>query len=403
MKRKKSVFIVLLTLALFMSFAAGSFAAPAETLREKGGIIGIANRGLWTEYPENSLEGVLKVKETGLRFVLVDVSRTRDGVLVLLEETSAGRMLGTEEENVGALTYGEIAALPLRNRVGGRGNAFTEYTVPTLTRAVSSAKEAGLRLVLKLDVSLLDDAISLAGENAVYFITGKTADVKAAVKTHGGSVEILTEKRSNVIFDVLSFLNFMKSAGAVGVNLKTTNRYGVNFYKSTLKHFDSLQAVADTSDYETAGFREDTVKWWDDLISRGYTAVITDDPAAFGAYLRENEAARARLDALYREITGEKTLPAFGNEILSDYKKAYTDALTEAERLLADPSSSLGDMRDCYTALSSAVKNLELRFDEIEAGRAGRSVTLPRILLCAAAAAVVILVQIYFYKRRKQK
>ena len=86
---------------------------------------------------------------------------------------------------------------------------------------------------------------------------------------------------------------------------------------------------------------------------------------------------------------------------MNDYKKAYNDAVTAAETLLADSSSSLQDMRDAYTKLSAAMKDIELHYEELEAGTAGKTVTVPRILLCAAFAAAVVIVQVYFFKRRK--
>jgi len=399
----KTVTVFLLAAAIFFSFGAAAFAAenpPADFNDPKGGITGISNRGLWTEYPENSLEAILAAADTGIGYVLADVSETSDGVLVLMENSSAKRMLGTEKENVSDCTYSELASLPLKNRVGGEGNAASDCFIATLSDALSAS--SGFTLVLKFDCALTDKVISgITGEkNVILYITGKPTEVLAAAGKYAAEYNIITEKRSNIIFAVTSFIKNMSDAGVKGTALKTSNRYGVVFYESTLKKCESVRAVADTSDYVTAGYREDTVKWWDDLVSRGYSAVITDDPVAFVSYLNDNTGARQRLSQLYEEVC-KMNIPDFGADVLSDYKKAYTDAMTTTEKLLGDNSSSLQAMRDCYTSLSEAVKDIQLHYDEIENGTAGVTVTLPRIIICVIAAAVVAAVQIYFYKRRK--
>ena len=365
-----------------------------------GGITGIANRGVWSAYPENSLPALLATAETGLTHALADVSRTKDGVLVLMAADAAARMLGAQSPYVSDYTFSELSALPLRDRAGGAGNPVTEYKICTLAEALPQLAAAGITPVLKFDASLAAEVAAVPGaENCVLYFTGKTQDALAAVRAYAGTFTVLAEKRSNIIFSVLSFVKELRGAGAAGAVLKTTNRYGVNYYRSTLKKFGgTLRAAADTSDPETAGARQDCEKWWDDLISRGYDTVITDDPAGFGAYLAQNNAARARLEEAYQAAAG-MTLPALS--ALSDYRKAWTDATAQARTLLEDPSSSTQDMTDAYAALTGAAKNIETHFDELQNGTAEKTVTLPRILLCAGAAAAVIAVQIYFYKRRK--
>ncbi|MCH5197707.1 MAG: hypothetical protein J1E34_02265 [Oscillospiraceae bacterium] len=398
MKKLKLFFIVTIIAVLTCAFAVSCFAASFSD--SDGGIIGIANRGLWTEYPENSLEGILAAADTGIGYVLADVSETADGVPVLMEKKSAKRMLGTEKENVSVYSYSELAALPLKNRVGGKGNETTEYHISTLENALNAL--SGFKLVLKFDCSLTDKIVSAVDEpdNIILYITGKTKEVLSKASEYGENFNIIAEKQSNIIFSVMSFIDSMSEAGAKGAVLKTSNRYGVIFYNSTLNKCQYLRAVSDTGSPETAGYREDTVKWWDDLISRGYSAVITNDPEAFVRYIDDNNTARERLSYLYGEVQ-KMNIPDFGSSMLSDYKKAYNDSMTKASQLLEDNSSSLGDMLDCYASLSKAVKDIQMNFEEIENGTAGVTVTIPRIVICVIAAAVVIIVQIYFYKRRK--
>ncbi len=410
MKRsvRYTVFIIVLLLCAgafnVPAFAAGS--AAVQKLREPdGGIIGISNRGMWTKYPENSKEAIAAAHEAGLDLVLTDVSLTKDGVPVLLEAHSAKRMLDAEKEDVSVYTLQELQSLKLKDRLGGAANGVTGYSVCTLKDALNYCMRNGIGLVLKFDVSAVNEVKKTVDEaNAADFcalyITGKAGKVKSAVNALGKNYAVIAEKRSNVIFSVKSFIKQMQNDGAAGAVLKTTNRYGVIFYKSTLAGCDSMRAISDTSAYETAGWREDCAKWWDDLVTRGYSAVITDDPTGFAAYLNANAAARERLGELYGFIES-RTLPDFGSGIISDYEKNFRDAKTKAKALLDDASSSTAEMQDAYAALTAAYKAIELNHEEIQNGTAGRTGTLPRILLCVGAVLAVVAVQVYFYKKRK--
>ena len=409
MQMLKRLLCLLTALTLLFAAAAPAFAAEeteyGDPARGKlaecnGEIVGIANRGVWDEYPENSLPALLAVADTGLKYALADVSRTKDGVLVLMAADAAKRMLGLDSPYVSDHTLDELRAHLLKKRVGGEANPDTGLYIDTLAEALPQVKAAGVTPVLKFDASLADEVAALPeAAGCVLYFTGKTRAVTAAAEKYAGAFEVLGEKRSNVIFSVLSFVNSLRDAGAAGAVLKTTNRYGVIYYKSTLAKCEGLRAVADTSTPEVTGARQDCEKWWDDLISRGYSAIITDDPAGFAGYLRQNDAARDRLRDVYGDAK-KATLPAFS--MLSDYRKLYYDAENKATALLSDYSASTQEMTDAYAALKSALKTVELHFEEIQNGTADQTVTLPRILLCVGAAAAVIAVQIYFYKRRKK-
>ncbi len=393
--------VVLLLFALVLPSA-----AAAEINEPDGNIIGIANRGLWHEYPENSLEAVLAAAETGIDAVLADVSLTSDGVPVLMEGNSASRMLdGAEKDAVSAYTLEELLSFSLKERSGGSNNGVSVYKVAALSDALDAAEEKNVSLVVKTDASAVPTVVNAldGGENVILYVTGKTKDVKNVLAAYGDPYNIITEKRGNIVFVQTAFVDFVNENGGEGVVLKTTNRYGVNFNQTLLKHFyGKSRAIADTSDPTLAGAREDAEKWWNDLISRGYSVIITNDPAGFAEYKSKNEAAREKLNEAYTAYTTEWKLPQFGSIIFNDYKKAYTDALTEAQKLLGDNSSSTQDMIDCRAALIKACDDIDMNYEALEAGKAGMTVSAPRIGLCIGAVVVVVAVQIFFFKRREK-
>lgn len=372
-----------------------------------GRVLGVSSRGDRVNFPENSLEAVRAAAKTGIDFILVDIRKTADGVLVLFGDDTTQRMfLSNDIREISSLTYDELSKMPLLNAKGG--NTYeTEFFVPTLDAALADACSGGYALILNTPEYLLQETGEALQKNSAYKYAAvmTPADADSVSRAFSGLQNIplvIGEKKGNIIFSVNSYVKDYKAISAVGINLKTTNRYGINFTSAVLKNFNgSMRAVANTSDPQNCGAREDSEKWWNDLISRGYSVIVTDYPELFNEYLSRCESARERLLISYREKVENFTLPDFKNEALNDYKKAYNDAVTFAKELLSDESSSYQDLCDAYTGLLRAAAEISINFNAIEEGSAGKTVTAPRILLCIAAAIAVILVQIYFYKRRK--
>ena len=403
MKLKKPLAALALAVLLCAGAVAGVLAAGQAS---PAGLIGIANRGVLSEYPENSLAGVEAAASTGIDAVLVDVSLTADGVPAVIEAQSAARMLaGAEEAAVSAYTLAELQAFPLRDRQGGAHNPATENRVCALEELLGAVS---VPLVLRFEAGALGAvraAIDAQGaaDRVILFLIGKKRTVHDAVREAAGSYAVMTELRSNIVFELTSWARETAGAGAWAVNLKTTNRYGVAYYLSVLRRVTAGQrAVADVTDPETCGAREDTVKWWDDLIGRGYSVIVTDHPADLVSYKADCAAAREKLRQAYAAATEGFTPPAFGREALNDWKKNYDDALREAESLLANETAALQQLNDARTRLDFAVKAIDRDYEALADGSAGVTVTAPRILLCVLAAAAVTTVQIYFYKKRKK-
>ena len=96
MKKLTQILTVLLA-ALLAAACLAPFAfagASADTMRDPDGpIVGVSNRGLRREYPENSLAGIAAAGKTGIGWVLTDVKKTADGVFVLFADDTTERML----------------------------------------------------------------------------------------------------------------------------------------------------------------------------------------------------------------------------------------------------------------------------------------------------------------------
>ena len=243
------------------AIAAQPEAAAALLAAPDGPTIGISHRGDWHLYPENSESAILAAVEAGLGYIAADVSRTKDGTLVLCEKNSAGRMLGTDSEAVADHTLKELEALPLKNRSGGKNNVASGEHLLTAEAMLELAAEHHFVPVFLCDASLAEEtaaaiAAKQAQKTAAMLLSGSAKEIKAAAGKLGGDYIVLAEKRSNILFDITGFLSAMQKSGAAGVNLKTTNRYGVIFNQTVMHRFDgTMRAIANTAESKTCGAR----------------------------------------------------------------------------------------------------------------------------------------------------
>lgn len=408
---RKLIFPLLAVLLAAVCLAPCAFAGEAaDALRDPDGpLVGVSNRGLRREYPENSLAGIIAAGKTGVGYVLTDVRKTADGVFILFADDTTERMLDCPEvKTVAETSFAELTEYSLKEYSGGAGAKGSGETIPTLEQALAAAKDNGFSLLLKTDVSLLSAlcdylaAKDKTGDTAL-LVNAKASEIAAALAGRENLPPVLGVKRGNVIFSVWFYLKQAKEGGLSGVQLQTTNRYGVNFHQTVLGRFKgNLRAVADPTDSRLCGAREDSEKWWDDLIARGYSVIVTDEAALFADYLTRNDAARERLNGLYTRYTVQWKLPEIASPRFNDYYKAYTDAKTEAERILSDASVSNREISDCAAALQKAVDDINANYGALEQGSAGLTVTAPRVALCVGAVIVVVAVQVFFFKRRKK-
>lgn len=410
--------LILTVFMLFSLFSLTVSADEADSRIEKsmenfldpaGEIIGVSSKGEWDEYPENSISAIIEAAKTDIDFVAVDVKRAYCGSLILFSDSTTERMLDSPDIlTVADTNYSVLSAYRLRKGCGGSNEKVSDESIPLLSDGIKTAKENDIPLILRCaasdisEVSLLlekEDALSMC----IILTDAKIKELDETLKDIENKPYIIGSKKGNVIFNMLSFVNGLEELSAKGIQLQTVNRYGINFYYSVLGMYtENMRAILDHTTPEVSGFREDSESYWNDVISRGYSVIITDHAELFSEYKEDVNTARERLQTLYDKYVTAHILPDFKDEVLSDLKKAYTDAVALSEKLLSDKSSSLKDLTDCYSKLFKAANDVNKNFSSLEDGSAGTTVTAPRIILCVAAVTVVVAVQIYFFRRRKK-
>lgn len=416
---KNRIFSIIFSVILLLTcFVPSVFAAEntrtensmKEFLDPSGRILGVSSKGEWDTVPENSIPAIVKAAETDIDFILLDVKITADGKLIIFSDDTTQRMLDSETVmNISETSFAELSRFNLKYSCGGSNEKVSEEKIPLLTDVLSVAKENDIPLILRCSsdiISVITDELSEnnALDMCILMCRDSKKEISTALSQCDKKPHIIGTKRGNVIFAMNAFASFLEDEDAVGIELKTKNRYGINYYKSVVGNYaENLRVIADPTIPEECGFRQDSEKWWNDLIGRGYSVIITDHAELFCEYLIRTDEARDRLQKIYDKYVVQHTLPDFKDDVLNDFKKAYTDAVSMAESLLSDKSACVQELNDCYSALNKAANDININFSALEDGSAGTTITLPRILLCIVFVVAVVAVQIYFFKRRKKE
>ncbi|MBK5723103.1 glycerophosphodiester phosphodiesterase family protein [Dysgonomonas sp. Marseille-P4677] len=128
--KRNSYILILLFHTVFLSFCPAQVALVADT-----SVLVASHRGDWRNYADNSLEGIVGCIAMGVDIVELDVSRTKDGHLILMHDKTVDRTTNGKGA-VSDLTLEQIKELRLRNGLGRP----SEFTVPTLEEAMHVAK-----------------------------------------------------------------------------------------------------------------------------------------------------------------------------------------------------------------------------------------------------------------------
>lgn len=372
----------------------------AEEKLKSVDILVCANKGDWSNAPENSVQAI---EACASQYVSVDVRVTKDGVPVLMEDETLERTCvdadgKAAKGRVDELTYEEIKKFCLRNKNGGPHNAATANTVPALRNALDAAENKILVLDFNLsDLDVIYDFVYeyQAQERVIFRIDGKADEVVSALSKKEKSPETIIKYDGNIIFSVNSAIKSTKNSGLGMVQLGTKNQYGVIFYKSVEDKINEngLTAVFSmTGDYN--GKRSDNISGWDDIISHGYTMIETDYPALLAQYVANSSDLRQSLI----ELTANKdeySKGTYPKNLLDDYKKAYDTAV----EYIGKPASQ-SQLAQAYTDLNDACNALNLAEGQ-RTSQAVLNFSAGRIITAVLCLAAVVAAQIFFYKRRK--
>ena len=384
---KRLITFALLCAALFC-FAVAASAA------DEGALVAVAFRGDTSAYPPNSLGAIEAAFDAGADYVSVSVQKTADGAFVLLEDRALPIQCDAEENDLSALTLSDVQKLHLKNLNG----TVSHEPVATLEEALAAAAgKGGL---------ILDNAWAYRDELSAFF-GSRSAVIPVCIRTvvsakhalqwqqeSGTVVSVLPVYRGNVVFNAIAHWNYLSTANMPLVQFQSKNYFNVFYQKFTARRFHAnsrVSALAPTYDETLCGRRPDDVTGWDDLISRGFSAIETGNIRALAAYIRQTETERAALEALIEQT---EAVPHTKGAALEE---AYLTAID----IRAEKRASLSQLQSAESALQSELRLLTLT-DENEPRLGDWVVTPGKIIAIVIFGALLLGFDVFVYKKKKK-
>ncbi len=281
-----------------------------------------AHRAEWKYYPENSIESIISAYYLGAAIVELDISRTKDGVLILMHDGSLSRTTNCESfigkagfpksASVSAWTYDQIKQLNLREGNGGENAKVTPFRIPTLEDALKVCKDRLFIIPDKADNwQYIDTENIMQSSQKTYLVDvmKKTGNFDSIVISYGKS-------SSNYLIEseAIELQKKMKAATGVApmILIRATPDKAQTYYKNLSKDAEpgtfTLQINGDytpSTKYETAysscGGKlpflawtietvtkgNDVKKSWADMYSKGVRIIMTNDLFSLTEYCAE--------------------------------------------------------------------------------------------------------------------
>ena len=400
--KKTAFFMLILILSVTILAPCVSALDSVEAVKSlsDGGekIICIAHRGDWHSFPENSAVNAALEYDA----VSVDVKLSSDGIPVLMADETVDRMCVDSDSKpisgtVSSFTFAQLGEMYLREDNGGTNKSKTDCRIPELKKIfeVSDGKTAIVVNVSESDFKTIYDYVKALGklDETVFRINAKAKKIVELTKDLDG-IKVLGNYQGNIIFLATSAVKECFSNGIYTIEMGSTNGNGVLYGNFLLKRFVGNKRAMVSMVNGRCGKRTDNETGWDDLISRGYSAIETDFPAELTEYIRKTNSAAIDLEKFIDLYNGIDLTP-----YNTESEKAFSSALSEAKSLLGTPCS-FSEIADARSALQSAhdsltvgeKKNVTLKFKFTP----GRIIT---VVLCGAAFTVGTL---YLISKKKE-
>ena len=403
-----SVILLLLLTSLPLNVSAENTARACESfLAEDGGIIAVSYRGERDKFPENSLQGIRKAISDGADMVYINVKVTVDGQPILCADEDLTRLTDCEDTTpVTEMTLEQVQSYNRRDGVGGKTADVNSYHINSLSEVLFAVENSTM---LMIDFDFADfDVVYETVENCHCLQTAflvcrcDTDEYTAKLGSLEKTPYTVLYRKTNIVFTAWNFVKTAEQTDKSCIWLASSNTYGVVWKNWVMKHKSTKRGVVCTAEPGLCGQRYDTEAYWNDLVSRGYSVIITDDISGLIAFRDNSAAAKQNLADKVEALDESFTLPEFDSYEYIDYKKAYTDAYSEAQTLLSKQAVGEQEANECIYSLNTAVRNINTNYADLENGVAGVTFSIPRLIIVLLSVVAVVAAQLYIFKKRKK-
>lgn len=386
-----------LIITIFSCFSA--FAVTAEeALTVKNKIIAVSYRGDTENYPENSLEAILSAKEIGADMVSVGVAKTKDGTFILAENENVRNFCNADSVTIVDTEWAELQNCRLYDNSG----KLTDFRIATLDEALEKAND----VVLILDISAEDKDFVYgvveaydASDRVFLRFRENSNDIVEWVNSKETKPNVIGIYSGNIIWNAISHIENLSEVCSI-VQYQSKNYFNVMYGSWVGDRFSAegkARALAPTYDYELCGQREDNASGWNELVSKGFSVIETNNIASLVEYAERDDELNESLRKLTEKA--EKTdLSAYSDVSADNLQKA----LKRANEELQSNVSSVGELESANSQLLLAMNRLNLS-DGVESQKGALNITAGKIIATVLVGAAILAGQIYVHKMQKDK
>lgn len=317
---------------LYMRWAAEDDVAPdwlldyegrkaALTNGAEGRILSISHRADFQYYPENSIESIISCYYLGIDVLELDIQPTKDGVLVLMHDTTLTRMTNAADymgkdgypssDKVADWTYAQIQTLLLKEGQGGNGAKLTEFRVPTLEEALIVCKERMFIVPDKQDYWKYidtDEVMATSGNAYLYTDMVKTGNYESILISYRVTALEGYQIQKQILdrTGVAPLIYIRGTAGEMTNNLIILQRFAqpgtyllqingaftpdnstINSYTPAIAKLGDITVGAWTITDET-----DIVSVWETMRDVGIDMIMTNHPHELVDFVISNQASK---------------------------------------------------------------------------------------------------------------
>ena len=385
----KRLFTIFAVFALLCCFAFCALAA------NESGLVAVSFRGDTAEAPPNSIRAIEAAFDAGADWVSVSVQKTGDGRFVLLEDASLASQTDGADGTAADLDTAAVQALHYRNANG----TVSADAVATLEDALAAAAGKG-GLILDNAWDDRDALNAMIGSRSVAVpVCLRTLDsAKKALQWSSAAdcvLGVLPVYDGNVVFNAIAHWNYLSTAKQPLAQFQSKNYFNVFYQKFTDKRFRtaaSTSALAPMYDPDLCGQRSDDAVGWDDLISRGFSAIETGNIRGLAAYIAQCAAEREALRTLSEQLDEER-VSSKGSQLEKLGVAAYW--------LLSDKRASLSQLQNIQSDIKTELRR-QGPSGEKDTQKGSFNLTGGKIAVIVIFGALLLGFDVFVYKKKKK-